>query len=256
MLSKNLTYLRKERKLNQQGVAAAIGISRSTLADYETGKSEPTASLLAKLSEFFDVTIDELVNGLIESPLFRQSGRKASLQTSTIRVLPITVNSQQRQYIEYVSVAAVAGYLSEYSQAQFIEQLPRFWLPWLTEGTYRAFDIQGDSMPPVHEGSVVIGRYIEHERDLKDNRRHVLVLRNDGVVFKKVIRESKKKDCLMLVSDNPVYAPYSIETIDVLEAWEMMAFIGFDQVYQDNIFLLNDRMQQIEQKLNQLITQP
>ena len=242
--------------MNQQAVADAVGIARTTLADYEKGKSEPTASLLVRLSGFFNVTVDELVNGLIESPLFRQTGQKASVQSATTRILPITVDSQQRQYIEYVSIAAAAGYLSEYNQPEFIWQLPRFRLPKLTEGTYRAFDVAGDSMPPVHEGSVVIGRYVEHESDLKDNRRYVLVLRNDGVVFKKIIRKRGKNDCLILLSDNPAYAPYPIETTDVLEAWEMAAFIGFPGVYQDNIFLLNERMQQIEQKLNQLTTRP
>ncbi|RRB04020.1 XRE family transcriptional regulator [Larkinella rosea] len=258
MLAKNLTDLRKEKKLTQLTVANAVGISRSTYADYEKGKSEPGASVLIKLATYFNVKADELVSGLVPLPLFRQP-RQTPRLLDDVRVLPITVDSQQRENIQYVPHAAVAGYLSEHNQPEFIGRLPHFRLPKLTKGSYRAFDIQGDSMPPLHNGYVLIGRFVEHERDLKSGNRYVLVVKNQGIVFKKVIRTEKKSgretgSPLILVSDNPEFLPYTVDLADVLEAWEMVSFIGYPDVYQDATHLLNDRLQVIEQKLNQLAT--
>ena len=64
--SENLKGLRKgnnkfARKFSQQQIASQTGIARSMISDYENGKKEPTLSALDKLSEFFEISIDELV---------------------------------------------------------------------------------------------------------------------------------------------------------------------------------------------------
>lgn len=141
MLSKNLIDLRKEKKLTQEAVANAVGVSRSTYADYEKGKSEPVASVLAKLASYFQVKTDDLLNGLVAMPLFRQPRQVARLLDDNIRVLSITVNGEQKENIQYVPVAAQAGYVSDHVQPGFIEQLPSFNLPKLDpNATYRAFE--------------------------------------------------------------------------------------------------------------------
>ncbi|MGA0559457.1 helix-turn-helix domain-containing protein [Larkinella sp. VNQ87] len=259
MLAKNLTDLRKEKKLTQEAVANAIGVSRSTYADYEKGKSEPVSSVLFKLATLFKVKADDLISGLVDMPLFRQPRQMPRL-SDDLRVLPITVDSQQRENIQYVPENAKAGYLSEHNQPEFIEQLPHFRLPKLNKGTFRAFDIEGDSMPPLHNGYVLIGRFVEHERDLRSGNRYVLVVKNQGIVFKKIVRNEGKRtrqtnSVLILVSDNPQFLPYTVELGDILEAWEMVAFIGYPDVYQDTSHLLNDRLQSIEYKLDSLTTQ-
>ena len=43
--------------------------------------------------------------------------------------------------------------------------------------------------------------------------------------LKKIIFEHKNR--LILVSDNPEFEPYSINTNDILEIWEFTAYIGF-----------------------------
>ena len=53
-----LKELRLTANLTQQQVAAGIDISRSTLSQYENGLIEPTASVIAKLSKFFQISSD------------------------------------------------------------------------------------------------------------------------------------------------------------------------------------------------------
>ena len=58
-----LKNIRKQRNLNQQKVAMDLNISREALSHYETGRREPSLDMLKKLSEYFNVSIDYLING-------------------------------------------------------------------------------------------------------------------------------------------------------------------------------------------------
>ena len=60
---KGLKKIRKERNLNQLKVAMDLNISREALSHYENGKRDPSLDMLNKLSEYFNVSIDFLING-------------------------------------------------------------------------------------------------------------------------------------------------------------------------------------------------
>lgn len=60
---KGLKAVRKARHLNQQKVAIDLNISREALSHYENGKREPSLDMLNKLSKYFNVSIDYLING-------------------------------------------------------------------------------------------------------------------------------------------------------------------------------------------------
>ncbi len=58
-----LKTVRKERNLNQLKVAMDLNISREALSHYENGKREPSLDMLNKMSKYFNVSIDYLING-------------------------------------------------------------------------------------------------------------------------------------------------------------------------------------------------
>ena len=58
-----LKNIRHEKKLNQQKVAYDLHISRESLSYYENGKREPDLSLLVRMSEYFNVSINYLITG-------------------------------------------------------------------------------------------------------------------------------------------------------------------------------------------------
>lgn len=60
---KGLKMVRKEKNLNQLKVAMDLNISREALSHYENGKREPSLDMLNKLSKYFNVSIDYLING-------------------------------------------------------------------------------------------------------------------------------------------------------------------------------------------------
>jgi transcriptional regulator with XRE-family HTH domain len=57
----NLTKLRKARGLSQSETAAALGITQSTYAGWETGTRKVQLSTMLQLSEYFGVSVDVLI---------------------------------------------------------------------------------------------------------------------------------------------------------------------------------------------------
>lgn len=58
-----LRLIRKYKKVSQLKVALDLNISREALSHYETGKRSPDIQMLRQLSEYFNVSIDYLING-------------------------------------------------------------------------------------------------------------------------------------------------------------------------------------------------
>lgn len=56
-----LKQLRKQRGLNQTGLAIKLNISQSTISSYEKGDRSPDSETLLSIANFFDVSLDYLV---------------------------------------------------------------------------------------------------------------------------------------------------------------------------------------------------
>ncbi len=59
--NKNLKELRKKRGVSQADITNVINIPRTTYANYETKNCDPNISTLIKLADFYNISIDELV---------------------------------------------------------------------------------------------------------------------------------------------------------------------------------------------------
>lgn len=58
-----LKSLREQRGLSMMAFGAAIGTSASRIKDWEKGKNAPSAAWIAKISDRFNVSTDELILG-------------------------------------------------------------------------------------------------------------------------------------------------------------------------------------------------
>ncbi|AID50227.1 TPA: helix-turn-helix domain-containing protein [Bacillus thuringiensis] len=68
MLSERLVYFRKKNKLTQNDVAYRLNVVRSTYTNWEAGRSEPDVSTLIKLSDIYNVSLDNLVGRTYRMP--------------------------------------------------------------------------------------------------------------------------------------------------------------------------------------------
>lgn len=223
LLSKNLKFLRSAVQMTQAELAEKLGLQRTMISAYEDGRSEPKLSTLGLIAELFQTSVDELLYHDIPA-----LGRKVQ-QSKQIKVLAITVDREDREQIPMVPQKASAGYLNGFADPEFVENLPQFSLPNLSNHvTYRAFELSGDSMLPLVPGTVVIGSYVEQLHEIKSGKTYVLVTITEGVVYKRVFNYLEENGKLFLVSDNDHYKPYEVKGEDVLEIWEAKAYISTD----------------------------
>lgn len=62
MIFKNLRNIREDSDLKQKDLAAVLNVSQNTYSQYETGVIALTADILIKLSDYYGVSIDYLLD--------------------------------------------------------------------------------------------------------------------------------------------------------------------------------------------------
>lgn len=209
---KNLRHLRKLKNWTQEEFANKIQIKRSLLGAYEEERAEPKIEVLEQVSIMFKLSLEEL--------LFKDLTLEKSEENYLSQRRKLKLSQNTNGIIHFVPFKAAAGYLNGYADPNFLDELNTFTLPMLTSGEYRAFEIIGDSMMPTPSGSVVVGEKVEQLEDVKNSNTYILLSKSDGIVYKRLIRNTKPKNTITLVSDNPVYEPYHIQSEDILEVWK------------------------------------
>jgi len=141
-------------------------------------------------------------------------------------ILPIVVTPQNTERIVAVPFFAEAGYTRGFQDTNFIQDLPHFSLPQLGEGTYRAFQIRGDSMEPsINSGDWVIGRYVDRVQGLQAGTICVVLLKDEGILCKRV--EKLGKMAIVLHSSNPRYSLIEPASENIMEMWEVRAVLRY-----------------------------
>jgi transcriptional regulator with XRE-family HTH domain len=228
----NIKFLRKRRGRTQDEAAVALNLKRSTLSGYENGVAQPGIDILVSFSKYFNMSIDTLlkidITKLSESQLGElERGYDAYVKGSNLRVLTTTIGSDNIENIEMVTEKAKAGYTTGYADPEYIGELPRFRLPFLSEKRkYRAFQLKGDSMLPIPDGSWVTGEFIQDWREIISGKAYVVFTINDGIVFKVVENKLKTDGKLVLYSLNPIYEPYEVHINEVREIWKFINYIS------------------------------
>lgn len=230
--SKNIQLLRKRKKRSQEEMAGALGLKRSTLSSYELGTVEPNLETLTRFSRFFKITMDKLVTldlyTISEFYLSElEKGFDTDITGKKLRILATTIDRDNNDNVELVPMKAKAGYTAGYADPEYIRVLPTFQLPFLSRNKkYRAFQISGDSMPPVADGSYVTGEYVQNWESIKNSQPYIIVTRDEGVVFKVVYNKIEETQTLTLCSTNPMYSPYDVHINDILEVWKFVNYLS------------------------------
>jgi len=213
--NKNLKYLRKLRGWTQEEFAQKLRIKRSLLGAYEEERAEPRIDVLEVVCDIFKLTLDDLLRKDVSDNKTNYLAKRRAMKLAA-----------GRTDIPFVPIKAAAGYLAGYADPEFVDELNTFTLPMLAGGNYRAFEIVGDSMLPTPSGSVIVGEKVESIDDVKNNTPCIVISRNEGIVYKRVQKNGRTKNKLTLVSDNPVFHPYLINTEEILEMWQAQVVIS------------------------------
>jgi transcriptional regulator with XRE-family HTH domain len=215
---KNFKYLRKQRGWTQEDFANKLGIKRSLVGAYEEERAEPRLEVLESVCSLFKLSLEDLLLKDLSDQGENYLARRRRLKIGS-----------DRSNIQFVPVKAAAGYLAGYNDPEFIDELNTFTLPMLGPGEYRAFEIIGDSMLPTPSGSVIVGEKVEDLEHIKSNDAYIVVSRTDGIVYKRIQKAPRTKATLTLVSDNPQYPPYTVNSEDVAELWRAQMILSRPQ---------------------------
>ncbi len=181
---KRLLTLRKEKGLTQKDIAEQLGISRQAYANYESGNREPDICTLRHLSEYFEVSIDVL----LDNPTANKRGVKIPVFGNVAAGIPIDAITDIEDYEEITDELAASG-------------------------EYVALKIKGDSMEPkMSEGDVVIVRV---QPTIESGEIAIVIINGDNATCKKI---KKTEEGIMLISLNSAYEPmfYSNKQIEDL----------------------------------------
>ncbi|KAF5030569.1 hypothetical protein DSECCO2_636780 [anaerobic digester metagenome] len=126
-----------------------------------------------------------------------------------------------------VNEKASAGYRTGFADPDYIKVLPMFHMPFLSKDKkYRTFQIKGDSMLPIPDGSWVTGEFIQNWNQVRDGHPYIVLTLEDGIVFKVAENRIKQDGRLILHSLNPLYEPYAVGIKEVREIWKMVHYIS------------------------------
>lgn len=222
LASQNLKFLRKLRGWTQEEFANKLKIKRSLLGAYEEERADPRIEVLEVVCQMFKMTLDDVL-------LKDVSNTKGATYLEKRRQMKMIVNVAE---IQFVPIKAAAGYLAGYADPEFIDELNTFTLPMLAGGSYRAFEIIGDSMLPTQSGSVIVGEKVNNMEDIKTSNTYIVISRNEGIVYKRVLKNNRNKTKVTLVSDNPLYEPYQVNADEIMELWQAQMIISKANVQQ------------------------
>ena len=133
-------------------------------------------------------------------------------------------SAKQLQQIKHVSSIHQQVYGEQNDDQNFIEQLPSFSLPNISQmnGTHRCFDIKCDSMEPTlfHGDKVVCNRVAKEDwhNVLNDNFVYAIITQGD-VLVRRITNNISEDETISLFSDNKYYESSKLTINEIKEIW-------------------------------------
>lgn len=180
-----LKAARQRASLNQSDLAKSVGVSRSTIAMWESGGSQPDIDMVLRLSRVLGISVGELVG---------EESDPSESDPTWINVLGRVAAGIPIEAIEEVI-----------DREQITEAMAR-------NGSYIGLQIHGASMEPrMREGDVVIVR-LQDDCDSGDT---VIALVNGDEATCKILQ--KTHEGISLLSTNPAYPPMFFSNREIEE---------------------------------------
>lgn len=195
--------------------ALSVDYHPQNLNDIIKGKRDVTIELIKNASEVYRINPNYIFVGV---GMMFSDGDIA--QSSSIE------KPKEIERILYVPTAAQAGYTEQFNDDVYADDLVSFSLPdyKFQHGSYRCFDIVGDSMEPsLYAGDKVVCSFVDNNNkysSVRDNLVYVVV-QHGSIVVKRVKNNIHKDGTIVLLSDNNFYQPNIVPIQEVREIWHV-----------------------------------
>lgn len=177
MLQIKLKRLREERGISQAQLANDLGVRQSTVGMWESGKNRPQQSTLVMIANYFNVSVDYLIN---EDDIQNNSATKG---------VKIPVLGRVAAGVPITAVEEILG------EEEITAHLAK-------TGDFFALQLKGSSMEPrMRDGDIVI---VRQQEDVETGDIAIVMVNGDDATCKRV---DKHKNGVSLISFNPSYPP-------------------------------------------------
>lgn len=261
-----LRQWRTSKNLSQKEVAEKIGYKQVAISAAENREPKNVADKLAnKLEQSFGVSRLWIKEGIgtpegklkpvdSEIPSIEKSANGHSKNIVVKSILSASHNNRGEGNMAFVDAVAKAGYVEGLEDPDYVQELPPVRIPGFDEGFFRVFEVSGMSMhDTLFPDDLVICQKIDDPAEIRDDRVHVIVTRNDGVLIKRVLNRLSRSQKLILTSDNNAngnYPPMSIKMKDVLELWYVQGRITRQLPHPNKLV---ERVRNLEGDIQELI---
>lgn len=226
-----------------------IGVHPQCISDIMTGKREVNTDIIQKSMLHFSINPSYVFSG---SGLKFLDEEEVEIIPESEVVMTVVTDNEGEERIVHIPYAAQAGYIDQLNDPVFLKDLPSFSLPdsRFKTGSYRCFDVSGDSMEPtLFASDQLICEFIEpnYWKSLRSNYVYV-VITDTGIVVKRVVNTIEDDECILLKSDNNFYDPLKIHLDNVKEIWrvthKLSAFMGSPSNVRNGLFQDIDNLRQ------------
>jgi transcriptional regulator with XRE-family HTH domain len=241
--NERLKIFRHSLKQTQFKFGEVANIKQGSYADIERGKVKVSTDLKLALSKEFSLNIEWLETGKGEMflPESRSNGKFISeinypLEPGETPFIELG-EGQYLMVMPLVHEYAYAGYLSGYADPEYVEELSKHTIVVTKQhrGTYRAFEIVGDSMDDgtkesIPDGSIATGREIQrhlwkspfHTHRFKD---YIIVHQTEGILNKRIVKHDVEKGfitCHSLNPDKEIYPDFKLHLDEVKQIFNIV----------------------------------
>ena len=233
-----LKELRKEKGISQEQLARNLGINQTAVSQWETGRTLPSADLIYKMAEYFNVSTDYLLGrtpykrptdnpnlvwgyGTLDRELTPDELEqvKAYVDGVVNRLSAAEIKKQETSPAENVSKRKagikipVLGRVAAGVPIMAVEEVlgyEEIEEKLASTGDFFGLQIKGNSMEPrISDGDVVI---VRKQNDIESGDIAIVLVNGDDATCKRVLKHG---DGISLISLNPAYPPrvYTAEEI-------------------------------------------
>ncbi|MEN1784662.1 MAG: helix-turn-helix transcriptional regulator [Bacteroidota bacterium] len=229
---KILRQLRRNKGLNQSGLAKAIGVSLRTIQLYEKRGANIPMKNLTKIADFFDLSIADLYFQELNEPNQRYSKKKSFMAHGNLfHSLP---NGQTIVRVPLCTAFGHRAFISDFIVGSYTKGRIQmdFLIDHLDEAPYVGFEIAGDAMDDgtiaaIPHGSVVLGKGMDKDQFIQEEKllgKTFVMLLKDRIICKVITGFSNERVTLICHSLNPApeHQDFEIAMSDVLGLYEVV----------------------------------
>lgn len=247
-LNSAVAYLKGKRiAKTQKAISKMLETNEVTLSRALNGNEEYiTEGFLRKFADIFEIDTNwlltgegEMINNNQPTEVQNKDTNKPYINYNRMPAV-ITVRDDEEENIEAVPIKLAAGYVGGgYADQSFVEELPKFRLPYVKEGTFRCFEIQGYSMyNGIRDGDFFVGRFLDNIRDFGEGKIYALIIPEfESLLIKRVFRHHENPYILVLKSDNNdlsnIYPDIHLHVKYIAEMWSYAATISLKEPHFD-----------------------